>query len=251
MTMMMYVKPVKLRLQLRLENAKEDAEERAEMPPEKAFYRYKKLADEGNPYAELALAKCYEKGYGIRKSRKSAIEHYKTSKYKIYAYREEVLFYENSKRQELMEDALLKIDYIPEAFEKEERKNFETYKSLAEAGNSESQCSLGYCYAMGLGTKANSAKAFYWRKESAKKGNADALFDMASYYLNGNFVEKDINKALYLLHKSAIKGCLPAQEKLGRFYCEGKYVEKDLGKAVMWYRINATETFRQVETMET
>ena len=248
--MMMYVKPVKLRLQLRLENAKEDAEERAEMPPEKAFYRYKKLADEGNPYAELALAKCYENGYGIRKNRKSAIEQYKTSKYKIYAFREKVLFYENSKRQDQMEKVLSKIDYTPEPFEKGEIKNFEMYKNLAEAGDSEAQCSLGYCYALGMGTKADVAKAFYWRKEAAKKGNADALFDMVCYYLNGNFVEKDINKALYLLYKSAIRGCLPAQEKLGRFYYEGKYVEKDLGKAVMWYRINTEQTFRQVETMD-
>ena len=248
--MMSYILPVLLRLQLRLEDAKEEAEEGAEMPPEKAFYRYKKLADKGNPYAELELAKCYENGYGIRVNRKFAIEHYKTSKHKIYAFREKVLFYENSKCQEQIEKALLKIDNTPEAFEKGERKNFEMYKSLAESGDSEAQCNLGYCYALGLGTKANSAKAFYWRKESAKKGNTDALFDMACYYLNGNFVEKDINKALYLLHKSAIKGCLPAQEKLGRFYYEGKYVEKDLGKAVIWYRINAKQTFRQVENME-
>lgn len=248
--MMSYILPILLRLQLRLEEAKEEAEEGAEMSPKKAFCWYKKLTDEGNPYAELALAKCYENGYGIKKNRKSAIEHYKTSKYKIYAFRERVLFYENSKRQELMEDALSKIDYTPEPFEKGEIKNFEMYKNLAEAGDSEAQCNLGYCYALGLGTKANSAKAFYWRKESAKNGNADALFDMAGYYLNGNFVEKDINKALYLLHKSAIKDCLPAQEKLGRFYYEGKYVEKDLGKAVMWYRINAKRTFRQVENME-
>lgn len=247
--MMMYIKPVILRLQLRLENAKEDVEEGAEMPPEEAFDLYKKLADKGNPYAELALAKCYENGYGIRKNRKSAIEQYKTSKYKIYAFRENVLFYENSKRQEQIEETLLKIYSTLEAFEKEERKKFEMYKKLAEAGNSEAQCSLGYCYALGMGTKADAAKAFYWRKEAAKKGNADALFDMACYYLNGDFVEKDINKALYLLFKSAIKGCLPAQEKLGRFYYEGKYVEKDLGKAVMWYRINAEQTFNQVETM--
>lgn len=248
--MMMYIKPVILRLQLRLENAKEDVEEGAEMPPEEAFDLYKKLADKGNPYAELALAKCYEKGYGIRKNRKSAIEQYKTSKYKIYAFREKVLFYENSKRQEQIEETLLKIDSTPEAFEKEERKKFEMYKKLAEAGNSDAQCSLGYCYALGMGTKADAAKAYYWRKEAAKKGNASALFDMACYYLNGDFIEKDINKALYLLFKSAIKGCLPAQEKLGRFYYEGKYVKKNLGKAVMWYRINAEQTFRQVETME-
>ena len=250
MTMMMYIKPVILRLQLRLENAKENVEEGAEMPPEKAFCWYKKLADEGNPYAELELAKCYENGYGIRKNRKFAIEHYKTSKHKIYAFREKVLFYENSKRQDQMEKVLSKIDYTPEPFEKGEIKNFEMYKNLAEAGDSEAQCSLGYCYALGMGTKADAAKAFYWRKEAAKKGNASALFDMACYYLNGNFVEKDINKALYLLYKSAIKGCLPAQEKLGRFYYEGKYVEKDLGKAVMWYRINAKQTFRQFENME-
>lgn len=248
--MMSYILPILLRLQLRLEEAKEEAEEGAEMLPEKAFDWYKKHADKGNPYAELELAKCCENGYGIRKNRKSAIEHYKTSKHKIYAFREKVLFYENSKCQEQIEEALLKIDNTPEAFEKGEIKNFEMYKNWAEAGDSEAQCSLGYCYALGLGTKANSAKAFYWRKESAKKGNADALFDMACYYLNGNFVEKDINKALYLLYKSAIKGCLPAQEKLGRFYHEGKYVEKDLGKAVMWYRINTKQTFRQVENME-
>lgn len=248
--MMSYILPILLRLQLRLEEAKKEAEEGAEMLPEKAFDWYKKLADKGNPYGELALAKCYENGYGIRKNRKSSIEHYKTSKYKIYAFRERVLFYENSKRQEQMEKVLSKIDYTPEPFEKGEIKNFKMYKNLAEAGDSEAQCSLGYCYALGLGTKANSAKAFYWRKESAKRGNADALFDMACYYLKGNFVEKDINKALYLLHKSAIKGCLPAQEKLGRFYYEGKYVEKDLGKAVMWYRINAKQTFNQVENME-
>lgn len=177
--MMMYIKPVILRLQLRLEEAKEEAEEGAEMLPEKAFDWYKKLADKGNPYAELELAKCYENGYGIRKNRKSAIEYYKTSKHKIYAFREKVLFYENSKRQDQMEKVLSKIDYTPEPFEKGEIKNFEMYKNLAESGDSDAQCSLGYCYALGLGTKANSAKAFYWRKESAKKGNADALFDMA------------------------------------------------------------------------
>lgn len=214
MTMMMYIKPVILRLQLRLENAKEDVEEGAEMPPEKAFCWYKKLADEGNPYAELALAKCYENGYGIRKKRKFAIEHYKTSKYKIYAFREKVLFYENSKRQEQMEEALLKIDDNTEAFDNKEKGNFEIYNV------------------------------------SAEKENADTLFDTACHYLNGDIVKKDVNKALYLLHKAAVKGCLTAQEKLGRFYYEGKYVEKDLGKAAMWYRINARETFRKIETME-
>lgn len=214
MTMMMYIKPVILRLQFRLENAMEDVEEGEEMPPEKAFDWYKKLADKGNPYAELELAKCYENGYGIRKNRKSAIEHYKTSKYKIYAFRERVLFYENQKRQEQMEEVLLKIDNTPEAFDNKEKGNFEIYNV------------------------------------STEKENADALFDTACHYLNGDIVKKDVNKALYLLFKSAIKGCLPAQEKLGRFYYEGKYVEKNLGKAVMWYRINAEQTFRQVENME-
>ncbi|WP_372474147.1 hypothetical protein AB4865_02430 [Capnocytophaga sp. ARDL2] len=130
------------------------------------------------------LSKCYDKGNGVAKSEKEALE---------YAIKSAHLSNEDA---------------------------FKLLLKKAQAGNIEAQLEVGTCYQYGLGVERSSAKAFNWVKKSAEQGDSDAQNRLASYYYEGIGVLKSIENVLYWAEKSVKQRNPMAQWNLARYYLD-------------------------------
>ena len=86
----------------------------------------------------------------------------------------------------------------------------------------------------GDGVEKDVEKAVYWWQKAADAGDSDAQYRLAFCYLKGDGVEKDVEKAVYWWQKAADAGDSDAQYRLAFCYLKGDGVEKDVEKAVYW-----------------
>lgn len=68
--------------------------------------------------------------------------------------------------------------------------------ALAEQGDAEAQCELGYRYKKGKGVDQDYKKAAKCFAKSAKQGYMDAQFNIGACYYMGCGVKQDYKKAL-------------------------------------------------------
>jgi hypothetical protein len=124
----------------------------------KAAELYKKMAEDGDMYAQGMLANLYSDGNGVDEDQEAA-----------------AFWYERAAEQG-EEFAQFKIGSCYENGDGVEQ-NYETavkwYKLSAEQGNSDAQFSLGLCYKNGNGIEKDLEKAKYWLTQSALQDNAD------------------------------------------------------------------------------
>ena len=162
--------------------------------------KLKRKAENGKPWAQLALGECYYFGECVEQD-----------------YKKAVYWYEKGLKQEK--------HLVAKYGEENEKELFVP-----------AQYNLAQCYYEGDGVEQNYEKAVYWYTKAAKLGDADAQNNLGNCYQNGEGVEQDYEKAVYWYTKAAKLGDADAQNNLGNCYQNGEGVEQDYEKAVHWYR---------------
>ena len=66
---------------------------------------------------------------------------------------------------------------------------------LAEQGNADAQCCVGYAYYQGEGTERNPKQAVYWYEKAALQGDVIAQYNLACAYEHGDGVDRDPGRA--------------------------------------------------------
>ena len=109
----------------------------------------------------------------------------------------------------------------------------------ANAGDSDAQNMLGYCYQFGDGVVQNYAEAFKWYQKSANQGNSLGQVNLGYCYFDGVGVQQDFAKAHDLFKSAAAQGEVSAFNAMGYCYYEGKGVELDYAIAVYYFQMAA------------
>ena len=111
-----------------------------------------------------------------------------------------------------------------------------SWRALAEKGNSVTQYFLGLMYDEGKGVPQDYAEAVRWYRKAADQGNAGAQYFLGLMCNEGKGVPQDYAEAVRWYRKAADQGNATAQYVLGLLYDEGKGVLQDYAEAVRWYR---------------
>ena len=93
----------------------------------------------------------------------------------------------------------------------------------SEAGDSNAQASLGYCYEYAQGVAQDYAEAIKWYTKSAEQGNVIASGSLGIIYFKGQGVPKDYNESVKWFTKGADKGDETCRKNL-------EYVKSQIGK---------------------
>ncbi|MFR8011319.1 MAG: tetratricopeptide repeat protein [Clostridia bacterium] len=177
----------------------------------KAVELYRKSAHKGCEFAQFALGKCYEFGYGVRVDRPQAIKWYgraaemrmdlvEPQSPSVTAMRAKVRDFlkgldqvmevdENSPLgQEATDEDSIRAEEQAAAFieqmerEQEAYSNLEWVKQAAEQGDCRAQLRLAQWYDKGDGVEQDDERAVFWFLESANHGNEDAVKALAEHY---------------------------------------------------------------------
>ena len=186
----------------------------------KAVEWYTKAAEQGDAMAQNTLARCYKNGEGVAKDLNKSVAWYTKAAEQgdVTAQNTLAQCYENGEG--------VAIDLVKAAY---------WYKKVAEQGDATAQLNIGLCYETGEGVVKDSQRAVYWYIKAAEQGEAIAQTNLGVCYSNGEGVAKDQKKAVELYIKAAEQGEAIAQFNLGVCYSNGEGVAKDLKKAVEWY----------------
>ena len=106
---------------------------------------YNKAAEQGNVTAQYQLGECYYYGDGVNKD-----------------YAEAVKWYSKAAKQGSGYAVVKRL------------------RELAEHGNADAQCMLGYCYYHGNGVDDDRAEAIKWWRKAAEQGNKEAIFTLGA-----------------------------------------------------------------------
>ena len=106
--------------------------------------------------------------------------------------------------------------------------SFEELKKRAQAGDADSQCNLGVCYAQGEGVEVNHLEALKWYLRSAEQGNAPAMCNVALSYEYGRGVEKNFSEAIKWYLKAVDLGNTKAALNLGVLFFNGRDVPRSI-----------------------
>jgi len=110
---------------------------------------------------------------------------------------------------------------------------------LARQGDAESQYTLGFMYASGLGVPKRPAAAVGWYRRAARQGHVKAQINLGVLYQEGLGVERNYAEALQWYRRAAAKGSAKGQYALGVMYRKGLGVPRDYVQAHMWYDLAA------------
>jgi TPR repeat protein len=88
------------------------------------------------------------------------------------------------------------------------------WRPLAEHGNAEAQCNLGFLYATGEGVSQNDAAAVSWYRNAAHQGHVDAQFNLAFMYASGRGTPQNVAAAAIWYRKAADQGHAAARFNL-------------------------------------
>lgn len=110
--------------------------------------------------------------------------------------------------------------------------------SRAEAGDAESQYSLGAMYGAGEFVKKDDREAARWYLAAAEQGHVEAQRNLGLMYLYGEGLERDFTKGIDWIVKAAHGGSIDAMKALATAYEHGLYgLVKDLNSSSLWERL--------------
>jgi TPR repeat protein len=219
---------------------------------------FRRSAEQGNATAQYNLGVCYYNGEGVLKDLIEAAKWYRKAV-------EEGLPPEVTPGE--LKKTVLRASYIcevpsgiyeelgrtPNELSKNEelKKVFAQTKELAEKGDAQAQCELGWCYVYGKGVLKDHVEAVKWFKNSAEQGDANGQSALADCYSFGSGVIKDQAEAVKWYLKSAEQGHGVAQMHLAEHYHYGKGVTKDPVEAYAYINlaIITTEWARRYYTI--
>lgn len=196
----------------------------AEDDQEKAFAIYQKLAQQGNPEAQLRLGEFYI--YDLPEDQRD---------YLLGAN-----WFEKAAKQGNLNAAYqLGLLYLygrgtPQSYVKAA----EWLTLAADKNDAEAQFNLAAFYAYGLGVQKNYPKAIELLEKSAQQGNSDAAYNLGFIYASGEEgTEQNYQKAYYWLSRSAADNNADAQYNLGILYSQGLGIEMNEEKALHYFTL--------------
>ncbi len=229
---------------------------------------FQRAADQGEPNAQYALGKAYEKGEGVIQDKKTACEWYQ--KAALGGGDERAWLEERAKKEDSMAQMVLG------ALAAKAQAEFQDLLKRAATGDKEAQLSLVDVYSSGKGVVADMKVAREWLHRAAEQGHPIAQNRLGDAYRLGNYgVTKDVLTACAWYRKAAQRGnadakarleemakagVIEAQEALlpdvcqewlekartgdaadahyhlGEIYGKGQGVPKNLNEAAVWYR---------------
>jgi len=104
----------------------------------------------------------------------------------------------------------------------------------ANAGDANSQFSLGLMYYWGRGVEQDYNEARKWFTQAANQGCPKAQFELAQMYEKGLSVVQNYNLAFEWYLKAATANFAKAQYSLGKFYAQGLGTGKHYSQAIEW-----------------
>ena len=125
---------------------------------------------------------------------------------------------------------------------------FKLFFRAAEAGHSEAQFHVGWCYHDGDGVQQDYVEAVKWYLKAAEQGYADAQVNLGHCYEKGEGVPQDCAESAKWYRKAADQGHAMAQNNLGICYRKGQGVSQDHVEAVKWYRKAAEQGYADAQT---
>ncbi len=105
----------------------------------------------------------------------------------------------------------------------------------AEAGNTNAQHYLGYCYSQGLRVPQTADKALSWFQRALNGGCLPSAHNLALIYQRGAIVPRDEAAAARYYRQAAEKGFTASMIGLGRLYRFGGGRPKDDAEAIRWF----------------
>lgn len=111
----------------------------------------------------------------------------------------------------------------------------EWYRLAARRGDAHALASLGLMALNGRGLDKNPQQGKAWFEEAAAKGEPSAAHNLALLLLSTGAPE-DLSRAVDLLRTAAEAEISDAQHALGVLHLRGRGVPRDLGEAARWFR---------------
>jgi len=236
---------------------------------QEAFELFKLAADRGNPYAQLILGDCYERGMGVQKDCEKAVQLYQLSADQGEKRGAEALYnlavrYQSGKggvsqdyekALELYKLAANQYNFlkaqtflskayrigIPDFIEKNQKDAIKYCKMAANSGDVNSQIVAASYYRE---VEIDSSKAIHYFTLAAKKGSLEAIFRLGFIYQASN----NEAKAFELYQYAAKKGHPAATYHLGLCYKYGKGVAIDEKKAFETFQLGADKLNPECQT---
>ncbi len=172
----------------------------------------------GNDDCYGLIAKCYEKGLGVRQDMKKA----------VYIY--ELLAGENNIFGTY---ALADCYFFGKGVKKDQQKAFDLFADLATNKDyTKAKYKLGIMYEKGFGTKKDYKKAMYWYEKSIKDGFQKAYCNLGGIYLNGTGTAVDKEKAVEYFSLGAENNDPRSLFMLAKCYYRGLGTQKNVNKAI-------------------
>ena len=185
-----------------------------------AFAGFKKLAEQGDAWAQYNLGTMYAEGKGVLSDDNLAAAWWRKAAEQGYASAQFNLgnVYGNGER-------------VP----KDEQQAVAWYRKAAEQGYAKAQFNLGQMYRNGRGVPKDDQQAAVLFREAAEQGEANAQFELGVMYRRGQGVPKDDQQAVAWYRKAAEQGYISAQNNMGVMYRLGEGVPKDSQQAAVWW----------------
>lgn len=172
-----------------------------------------KLAENGNPKAQVNLALCYSESKGVKQNFSEAVKWLGKA---VEQNDPEAMYW-------------LSIAYNRGiGVEQSDVKSIELLRKSAELGWVQSQLELGGCYRGGLGVQPDYEESLKWYTKAAENGNPEAQYNLGMMYSDkGDYVT-----AVSWFQKSADQNCPEGQTLLGLSYFNGLGVQQDQEKGI-------------------
>lgn len=218
--------------------------------PQKAFYWFKKAAQQNDEQAQMFVAAAYLYGYGTTRKADAARKYYigaakNGNPIAQYYLAEHFLDSKSSKNHKLgvlwlkratkqnnskAIVALGKLHYQGKGVKKDKQNAYRLWTNEAEKGNTNAMINLGLYY-QNL-DKPDNKKAIYWYTQAAKKNNAASQYQLGMIDLHA----KNSNGALSWLQLAAINNDAKAMQQLSVIYNKGEIVEKNEELSKKWQK---------------
>ena len=191
--------------------------------------------------ARFMLGVCYENGFGVSKSYKSAVLWYRKAVGNIYRND----FIKNP--DPVSERGIKRLTELTEGrdfdealdeilFDETSDESVDCVTDSAEAGDVESQAYLMELYDLGTrDVPEDKQKSMYWAQRAAENGSTKAMEYVADHYYNGFHVEKNVPFGLYWYEKASQNGSDSAPGAIAH-HLEAQKRHKE---AAAWYRLYA------------
>ena len=193
----------------------------------KAMPELQRLADRGDPVAQVQYGFMFDVGIGIEVNKKMALEWYQKSANQGHWLGQANVAFAYADGKGVPQDYVKANDW---------------YRKAAAQDYAQAQKALGNAYREGLGVAKNDEDALQWYRKAAVQGDAFAQFWLGSMYAGKNNEE-----AVQWVRKAADQNFALAQNELGNAYSGGFGVAKNDEVAMQWFRKAADQKLARAQ----